>query len=63
MAQLTGNHRYRSNWRGKLILQVEEAVRRTEVVGTIVLGWTETKWRDATILDLFDPQIELEDQC
>jgi hypothetical protein len=59
MAQLTGNHRYRSNWRGQLILQVEEAVRHSDLFGSTVHGWTVTKWRDAT---LFDLQTEWNDQ-
>ena len=58
MAQLTGNHRYRSNWRGKLILQVEEAVQCSDWFGGTVLRWTETKWRDATVFYL---QTELDD--
>lgn len=51
MAQLTGNHRYRSNWRGKLILQVEEKFLRSAYVNEVEF-WTETKWRDATWFDL-----------
>ena len=59
MAQLTGNHRYRSNWRGKLILQVEETLQRSAYVVNEIEFWTETKWRDAT---LFDLQTEWNDQ-
>jgi hypothetical protein len=59
MAQLTGNHRYRSNWRGKLILQVEEAAQHSDIFGGTVECWTVTKWRDAT---LFDLQTEWNDQ-
>lgn len=52
MAHLTGKRRYRSNWRGKLILQVEETLQRSAYTGHEVECWTDTKWRDATILDL-----------
>jgi hypothetical protein len=58
MAQLTGNHRYRSNWRGKLILQVEETTRPADLVCGYLEYRTVTKWRDAT---LFDLQTELDD--
>jgi hypothetical protein len=59
MAKLTGNHRYRSNWRGKLILQVEEAAQHSDIFGGTIECWTVTKWRDAT---LFDLQTEWNDQ-
>lgn len=37
---LTGKTRYRTTWRGKVVLQVEEAGR-----------WGNT-WRDATLADI-----------
>ena len=52
MAQLTGKQRYRSNWRGKLILQVEEAAQHSSYIVNEVEFWTVTKWRDATLFDL-----------
>lgn len=49
MSKLTGNTRYRSNWRGTLILQVEYIYSRSS-------GWDDydecRDWRDAKITDI-----------
>jgi hypothetical protein len=54
---LTGKTRYRANWRGKIILQVEYAyrclpagARPTANGGGIV---TKYEWRDARVSDIF----------
>lgn len=50
MSKLTGKVRHRTNWRGKLILQVEEEFNTDG-------DWpspsrTYTEWRDATVSDV-----------
>ena len=48
---LTGNTRYRTNWRGKLILQVEEAYHSFAPYPEMD-GMNFTHWRDARVEDL-----------
>lgn len=50
--KLTGNTRYRSNWRGKLILQVEDRGIKYENCGAYVDSMRVRYWRDATVEDL-----------
>lgn len=60
--KLTGNIRYRTTWRGKLILQVEVTWRIQDLATVRPLYKAEwnveprytnfTKWRDATTEDL-----------
>jgi hypothetical protein len=49
---LTGKRRLRSNWRGKLILQVEQNVGFLENCGTHIDVEPGTIWRDATVSDV-----------
>ncbi len=50
--KLTGKTRYRTSWRGKIILQVEEAGERIECDRFDVMHIPYTAWRDARIEDL-----------
>lgn len=47
--------RYRRNWRGKLILQVEEIRNHSMPVGNSFDEWQSKEWRDATLADLCYP--------
>jgi len=49
---LKSNHRYRQNWRGKLILQVEVAYSTMDGRDPLDFGETTYRWRDATLADL-----------
>lgn len=49
MSKLTGNIRYRTTWRGKLILQVEESLSASRYPDDI---HEYTAWRDATLSDM-----------
>ena len=55
---LTGNTRYRTNWRGKLILQVEETIQSYDWRGGGSYSPEFLRWRDAAVEDLtsFDPK-------
>lgn len=44
----TGNARFRTDWRGRLVLEVEYSRYRDRALGGPVLAW-----RDATDRDLF----------
>ena len=44
--------RHRRNWRGKLILQVEETFNNADDRDPRDLGQTVTRWRDATLEDM-----------
>lgn len=46
MNKLTGNTRYRTNWEGRLILQVEVGVYQSDKA-----AWVGS-WRDASVKDL-----------
>lgn len=50
--KLTGKTRYRSGWRGKLILQVEETSVQLENCGAYVDIARVRYWRDAKTEDL-----------
>ena len=58
--QLTGNKRHRQNWRGRLILQVEESKLYTDDSNMVWRGLVSPNdgkryigyWRDAKIEDL-----------
>ena len=52
--KLTGETRYRSGWRGKLILQVEETGIQYENCGAYVDSARVRYWRDAKVDDLSD---------
>lgn len=45
---LTGKYRFRTNWFGKLILQVEYSITDYDPIGST----TRTNWRDAQVEDL-----------
>jgi hypothetical protein len=47
---VTGKFRYRSNWRGKLILQIEVTYQHNHCEGMDFSHYT--LWRDATVSDL-----------
>lgn len=49
MIKLTGKVRYRTTWRGKLILQVEESLSTSRYPDDI---HEYTAWRDATVSDM-----------
>lgn len=49
---LTGKQRFRTNWRGKLILQVQENYTATENCGPFIDCYPAKRWRDATVQDL-----------
>lgn len=49
---LTGNTRYRQNWRGRMILQVEESYTDSSCIGGYVDVWPAKRWRDARLSDL-----------
>ena len=49
---LTGSTRYRTNWRGKLILQVEYIALVVENMGNCVECSDQAFWRDARTQDL-----------
>lgn len=49
MCKLTGKVRYRTTWRGKLILQVEESFSRSRYPDDT---YEYTAWRDATVSDM-----------
>ncbi len=46
--RLTGKYRFRTNWFGKLILQVEYSITDYDSTGST----TRTNWRDAQVEDL-----------
>ena len=46
--RLTGKYRFRTNWFGKLILQVEYSITDYDPTGST----TSTNWRDAQVEDL-----------
>ncbi|WP_312411997.1 hypothetical protein [Shinella sp.] len=52
--KLTGRTRHRTNWRGKLILQVEyTAFHMKDLNGSGYYDeWTTTHWRDAKVEDV-----------
>lgn len=52
--KLTGRTRYRTTWRGKLILQVEcSCDHSADLNGSGYYDfWTTTYWRDATFADI-----------
>lgn len=52
--KLTGRTRYRSNWRGKLILQIEYSLHHVrDLNGTGYYDeWDTLHWRDAKATDL-----------
>lgn len=52
--KLTGRTRFRTNWRGKLILQVEyTAFHMKDLNGSGYFDeWTTTHWRDAKVEDV-----------
>lgn len=52
--KLTGQTRYRSGWRGKLILQVEYSCHHIKDLNGSGYydDWSTRHWRDATIQDL-----------
>lgn len=52
MSDLTHNTRYRTNWRGQLILQVEERIITTENMGSHAEFVNSKRWRDAHVTDL-----------
>jgi len=57
---LTGNTRYRSNWLGKLILQVEYTYEES---GCYDMDWrTVILWRDAKVEDLTGIKVFLSNQ-
>ncbi|PRA46676.1 hypothetical protein [Brucella pituitosa] len=56
--KLTGRTRYRTNWRGKLILQVEEAGIEVDYDLYHVESHNVTSWRDAKVVDLHHFSIE-----
>lgn len=49
MSKLTGNIRYRTTWRGKMILQVEESLSASRYPDDT---YEYTAWRDATVSDM-----------
>lgn len=49
---LTGRYRYRTNWRGNLILQVEHTYIREDMSSPICESYTVTEWRDAKVADV-----------
>lgn len=51
MANLTGHTRYRADWRGRLILQVEERVQG-DYYATGPATEDRFRWRDACVEDL-----------
>lgn len=46
----TGRARYRSTWRGKLILQIEEKERTHDA--RVQIAQYISRWRDASVRDL-----------
>ena len=46
--RLTGKYRFRTNWFGKIILQVEYSITDYDPTGST----TRTNWRDAKVEDL-----------
>ena len=54
-ATLTGRFTLRRSWSGKIVLQVEEDVRRVWPFSR----WSPTRrrWRDATLMDLAQPEM------
>jgi len=54
MTKLTGNIRYRSGWRGKLILQVEESGSQHITCGAYIDCRPVRFWRDAKVEDLLE---------
>jgi hypothetical protein len=44
--------RYRTNWRGKLILQVQELFNNADPRDPGDCGQTYLRWRDATLADI-----------
>lgn len=56
MASSTGRRRHRRNWRGKLILQVEEVQNHTQCLGGSghFEDWQTVRWRDAKLSDLHE---------
>ena len=51
---LTGRFWFKRTWRGKLILLVEDERRRW----FNRRGATKLRWRDATLLDLAEPELQ-----
>lgn len=49
---LTGRTRYRTNWRGKIILQVEETGVEFDYDRYHIECQSVTSWRDAKVVDL-----------
>lgn len=54
--KLTGRTRYRTNWRGRLILQIEYSLHHTrDLNGTgYYEDWDTLHWRDARAEDLIN---------
>ncbi len=50
---LTGEIRFRTNWRGKLILQIEETYISIDDRDPRDLGQYQRRWRDAKTIDGF----------
>lgn len=57
--KLTGRTRYRTNWRGKLILQVEYSQNHTrDLNGSGYFDdWDTLHWRDAKATDLINDDV------
>lgn len=53
---LTGKHRWRSDWRGRPILEVQVRLFGMPAYSRTVGHWTE--WRQATMDDLLEPELE-----
>lgn len=50
--QKANRWRHRVNWRGKLILQIEESYNNADDRDPNDLGQTATRWRDARVEDI-----------